>query len=460
MKILKSIVLATLVMFFFACNDEVVDFNETTSSSSLSKSGNPKGKANTAFMVISKTETLPNDFVESVSKFGTVTRTIPEIGVVVMRSKDPNFEANVSGIAAVRSVVPDLSVQWVKPLEVTPFSDPGAGEFFYDLGLLWGLDDIDAPEAWVAGYTGEGVRIAILDSGINRVHPDLSPNLNSDLSMSFVQDEEWYNAENGGEAYFNHGSHVAGIAAGADSDYGIIGVAPNAEIMAVKVLSEVTGSGPFSGINAGIVYAANNDADVINMSLGVTINKDGKFYDDEGNFDFKVPSKFIQEFVLAQQRAVNYAYRKGVTIITSAGNEASNGDGNGSAIVLPADLNNLISVGATGPENTLAYYSNFGRSLVDITAPGGDFFFATSVTGMILSAGAGEANSFFWSQGTSMASPHVAGVAALIIGKNGGDMDPHEVEKQLMKSVNKVDGNGNSLLFGSGVLNAYKAVSE
>ena len=439
-------------VFLFSCDTEMIDETISLDESVILH----KGSSNNSFMVISKSESLSKDLEKSLKKLGNITNTIPEIGIVVVQSDDPNFEKKVAKLDGVRSVVPDLIVNWLEPMGVEPMANPpsiGDDEYFFP--LQWGMDDIDAPEAWNEGYTGEGVRVAILDSGIDKYHPDLSPNLNMDLSASFVPDENWYVRPG---IFFNHGSHVAGIAAGADSNYGVIGVAPYAEIVAVKVLSEYTGSGSFSGINAGIVYAADIDADVINMSLGATFDKNGKFYDEDGNLDFKVPAKYIQEIIHAQQRAINYAYRKGVTIITSAGNAAMNGDGNGSTIILPADLNNVISVSATGPEDTPASYSNIGRSLVDIAAPGGDIYFSYSWSDAIISAGAGS--SFYWAQGTSMASPHVAGVAALIIGKNGGDMDPHEVEKQLLKSADKIDTNGKSLFYGKGRVNAYRAVTE
>ena len=358
-------------------------------------------------------------------------------------------------------------MNWLEPLDVDPFANPysiGSNEPFFP--LLWGMDAIDAPEAWNEGYTGEGVRVAVLDSGIDPTHSDLAPNLNTELSKSFVDGEDW--AVQPG-FYFNHGTHVAGTIAAADNEYGVIGVAPNAEIVAVKVLSEFTGSGGFSGINAGIVYAANIDADVINMSLGATLPKNGKFYDEDGNFLGRFPPNLIQEIIHAQQRAINYAYKKGVTIITSAGNDAMNGDGNGSTIVLPADLNNVVTVSATAPfawafDQTTnldepASYTNIGRSLVDVAAPGGDFDSPYNYWwyDMVLSTIPGG---WSWSAGTSMAAPHVAGVAALIIGKNGGEMDPHEVEKQLLKSADKIDTNGNSLFYGKGRVNAYKAVTE
>ncbi|MEN8123798.1 MAG: S8 family serine peptidase [Bacteroidota bacterium] len=435
-------------MFFISCETEMIDETSTLDQSiDLSKSS-----SNNSFMVISKSETLSKDLEKSLSKIGKVTNTIPEIGIAVVKSDDPNFEKNVAKLAGVRSVVPDLTVNWLEPLDVDPFANPvsiGSDEPFFP--YLWGMDAIDAPEAWNEGQTGEGVKVAVLDSGIDPTHPDLAPNINADLSASFVPGEDW--AVQPG-FYFNHGTHVAGTIAAADNEFGVIGVAPEAEIVAVKVLSEFTGSGSFSGINEGIVYAANINADVINMSLGAAFYKNGQY---------------AQEFIHAQQRAIDYAYKKGVAIITSAGNHNMNADGNRSIIVVPADLNNVISVSATAPfawafDQTTnldepASYTNTGRSLVDVAAPGGDFDSPYNFWwyDMVLSTIPGG---WSWSAGTSMASPHVAGVAALIIGKNGAEMDPHEVEKQLLKSADKIDTNGNSLFYGKGRVNAFRAVTE
>ena len=176
------------------------------------------------------------------------------------------------------------------------------------------MDAINAPEAWNLGFTGEGARVFILDSGIDAEHPDLAPNLNISLCTSFVTGES-YNVRDG--LYFNHGTHVAGIVAAANNSLGVIGVAPDAEIVAVKVMSEYTGKGYFSWINAGIVYAANNDADVINMSLGATFNRNGFYYDEDDVLQ-KMPAVDLQFLILSQQRAINYAFRQGVTIVVAA----------------------------------------------------------------------------------------------------------------------------------------------
>lgn len=448
-----------------SCQTEL--FEETTEvEESVILTEKKSSKSNT-FMVISKSETLSEELESAIGEFGNITRTIPEIGIAIVNSSDSEFESNVSSLTDVRSVFLDLTVNWLEPIEADPFANPisiGDDEPYFQ--LLWGMDAINAPEAWNRGYEGNNTKVFILDSGIDAEHPDLSPNLNTDLSISFVDGEDW-NIQPG--FYFNHGTHVAGTIAAADNTFGVIGVAPKAEIIAVKVLSEFTGSGAFSGINAGIVYAANNGADVINMSLGATLNKNGKFYDDEGNLEAKIPSKYIQEIIHAQQRAINYAYKKGVTIITSAGNDGMNGDGNGSTVVLPADLNNVITVSATAPLNWAydsttnldepASYTNYGKSLIDIAAPGGDFDSLEQLWyyDMVFSTISGG---WSWSAGTSMASPHVAGVAALIIGKNGGEMHPHEVEKQLIKTADNIDTNGKSSFYGNGRVNAFRAVTE
>ncbi len=449
---------------FFGCQSEL-QTEDTDDIVAL------KSAKSTNFMVISSSETLTGDLEQSLAKFGTIVKTIPQIGIVVVQTSDPNFEKEVTKLASVRSVVPDLIVNSIVP-KVQPMANPpsiGDNERFFS--RQWGMDAINAPEAWNAGYQGAGATVFILDSGIDAEHPDLSPNLNTSLCKSFVPMEDW-NIQPG--FYFNHGTHVAGIIAARDNvatglDTGVIGVAPKAQIVAVKVLSEYNGSGRFSWINEGIIYAADNGANVINMSLGVVINKNGFYYDEDGNLIGKDSPKLIQELKHAVQRAINYAYKKGVTIVVAAGNDYMNGDGNGSAIAFQGDFNNVITVSATAPLDwaydrstnldLIASYSNTGRSLVHIAAPGGDFDSEQALWyyDMVIST---ISNGWGYAAGTSMAAPHVAGVAALIIGKNGGKMAPNEVTKQLLKTADKIDGNGASVLYGKGRVNAFRAVTE
>lgn len=461
-------------LILFGCEKELLE----TENADDALTSRLKSTKTVDLIVLSKSETLPADFETKLSGYGKIVRSIPEIGMVVMRPSGSNAESKISKLADVQAVVPDIMAKWIEPDQFSATTNPmsiGDDESFF--AYQWSLDAIDAPEAWDAGYTGEGVRVFILDAGIDADNPDLWPNLNTTLSTSFVPGENYYVRAG---RFFNHGTHVAGILAAADNEWGVIGVAPYAEIVAVKVLSEYSGSGAFSGINAGIVYAANNDADVINMSLGATISRNG-FYLDDNDVVQKMPAVHIQNLILAQQRAVNYAYKKGVVIVASAGNGGSDFDGNGSVFKLPAELNNVIAVSATAPYewyNSItsgidpfldfpASYTDYGKSLVDLAAPGGDFDAVSNnyVYDMVISTGAGPDTltnrwSFYFSAGTSMASPHVAGVAALIIGKNGGKMDPHEVTKQLFKTADKISGNGISPYYGNGRVNAFRAVTE
>ena len=325
--------------FFFGCQNDL-QTEDTNDMVAL------KSAKTTNFVVISKSETLTGDLEQSLAKFGTIVKTIPQIGIVVVQTLDPNFEKKVTMLANVRSVVPDLIVNSIAP-KVQPMANPPSlGDNEPGFFLQWGMDAINAPEAWNAGYQGAGAKVFILDSGIDAEQTDLAPNLNTTLSKSFVPGEDW-NIQPGD--YFNHGTHVAGIVAAADNSIGVIGVAPKAEIVAVKVLTEQEGWGYFSWIIEGIIYAADNGADVINMSLGGVVNKNGFYFDEDGNLIGRDSPKLIQELKHAIQKAIDYTYKSGTTIVVAGGNSYMNGDGNGSTIAILADLNNVIAVSATAP---------------------------------------------------------------------------------------------------------------
>ena len=453
-----------LGVIFTSCEkEENVEFTEPEATSELSE------PPFSNYLVMSRDDETSKKAAESYLKSIkglNIVSSIPEIGISVVKASDIDLLKGVEENGL--TIVPDYEIKWIPTTSAEPaqpseeVNPPSIGDnepfFFY----LWGMDAINAPESWNAGFTGKGASVFVLDSGIDAEHPDLSPNLNTSLSTSFIQGEDW-NIRPG--RYFNHGSHVAGTIAAANNQFGVIGVAPDAELVAVKVLSEFSGSGPFSSINAGIVYAGNNGADVINMSLGATLNKNGKLIDADGN-EFKIPAVNIQTIIQAQQRAVDHAFNKGVTIIASAGNDGVNYDGNKAFIKLPGGLNNIITVSATAPEgwnfdytsfyDVPASYTTYGRSLVDVAAPGGDF--DVSLFDGVVSTGS---EGFYFSSGTSMAAPHVSGVAALIIAKNGnGTMSPKEVARQIQNTSDNIDGNGQSLFFGKGRVNALRAVTE
>lgn len=448
----------------------------------------PAGAATSrSYILMANGDKLPQGLEAKVAAAGgTITRYINQIGLVVVSSSSPDFSVKAAKIAGISDVMPNIVSQWVAPIGEFNTEDfslteeygnpPNSGDNDTRFDLQWGHDAIDAPEAWNEGYRGEGARVAVLDGGFDLDHPDLAPNINLALSINFVAGETLSYAL---PDPFSHGSHTAGTIAAADNGIGTIGVAPEAELVLVKVLGD-EGSGSFADVISGIVHAADVDADVISMSLGATLDKNG-FCDSEGC----VSAREVAALVNAIKRATTYANQQGSTIIAAAGNEAMDLDHTANIIHVPSALPNVLSISATAPIgwatdpgniflDNLASYSNYGQSAIDFGAPGGDYVYpgneACLVGGLVrpcyvfdfvFSTGSNlnpALASYYWSVGTSMATPHVSGVAAIIIGKNGGDMDPAHVEAALRASADDLGKPGNDDAYGAGRVNAYNAV--
>ncbi len=281
-----------------------------------------------------------------------------------------------------------------------------------DYGKQWNLRSINIESAWDE-TKGSGVTVAVIDTGISPV-PDLK-------DTKFVKGYDFVNDRI--EAYDDagHGTHVAGtIAQSTNNGYGVAGIAYEASLMPLKVLG-ASGGGTVADIAEAIRFAADNGADVINMSLG-----------GAGE------SQLMEE-------AINYAHQKGVVVVAAAGNANRN------AASYPARYSHVIGVAALDSAGVKAPYSNFGAG-VDISAPGG------SETGKILQntidpqTGEGV---FVGYQGTSMAAPHVAGVAALV--KATGITEPDEVLSVLQQSTRRIEEDPLNH-FGAGHLDAAAAV--
>jgi subtilisin family serine protease len=407
-----------------------------------------------SYMLIFQNEDLPEGLGQQVALAnGKMKASIKQIGVAIASSSDATFIDKASKISGIQSVVLNPVVQWGGPeptieemSEPVPILDP-----YFD--LQWNLFMIHAapgydalgawtPGAWDLGARGEGVRVFVLDSGIDSHNPDISPNLNTGLCWSFVPDEDWE-----ASLLFSHGTHIAGIIAAAQNDFGIIGVAPKAELVAVKVLSENTGAGYLSYLNQAIVYAADNGADIINMSLGGYLPSRKGWWDG----DVHVTAKMVEQILHASQRAINYAHRKGATLVAAAGNDAIDADHDQKAIIVPAQLAQVIAVSATDMWDGPWYLNNYGKTLVSFAAPG-DWVLSDI-----------NYNKFAYWSGTSQAAAHVSGVAALIIGQNGGSRNrkperPEQVEKVLKQSADDLGTPGKDDYYGMGRVNAYKAV--
>lgn len=421
-------------------------------------------------------------FTSDIAKAGgTIETALAQIGVAVVSSSNPNFLADAGKIAGVSAVASNAIVNWLPPQTNVPFegdfgNPPTSGDDDTFFNLQWGHDAIDAPEAWTEGFRGAGVRVAVLDTGFDLDHPDLAPNINFALSQNFVDGETLSYAI---DDPFSHGSHTAGTIAAADNGRGTIGVAPQAELVLLKVLSD-SGSGSFDDIIEAVVYAADVDADVISMSIGATLPKNG-WCDVDGC----VGANEVAALLNAINRATTYAFQQGTTVIASAGNEATDYDHNGPVVHMPSDGPHVISIAATAPIgwatdpgniflDNPASYSNFGQSVIDFAAPGGDFVYPGNenctiagitrpcwVFDLVFSTGSNlnpAIAQYYWSAGTSMAAPHASGVAAIIIGKNGGSMHPAQVEAALLQSADDLGKPGNDDFYGNGRVNAYNAV--
>ncbi|WP_235941953.1 S8 family peptidase [Pontibacter fetidus] len=447
------------------------------------------------YIVQSTAEKLPAGLENQIRNAnGKVTSLLSQAGVATVYSEDPNFITKASKISGVRSVVRDINVQWLKPedqkvVELEDYGTPpasGDNDRYFD--LQWGHAAIKASEAWNAGYRGQGVRVAVLDTGFDTDHADLAPNIDMSASKSFVTGEGLTYALSG---VGSHGTHTAGTIAAADNGIGTIGVAPEAKLILVKVLRD-SGSGAFSWIMEGIVHATQQGADVINMSIGAAIPRNGKFLDDndtpdDPTDDFIVSdTKAVQELLNALSRVTKYATKNGVTVIASAGNEANNGNTDKSLVHLPSGAGSVISISATAPMgwalnpattfmDNLSSYSNYGISDVTFAAPGGDYIYPGNeiatiggirqyvyVFDYVFSTGSNldpTKASYYWSVGTSMAAPHAAGVAALIVGANGGQMAPALVLARMRATADDLGSPGRDPLYGYGRLNAFRAVT-
>ncbi|MBA4495065.1 S8 family peptidase [Paenactinomyces guangxiensis] len=267
----------------------------------------------------------------------------------------------------------------------------------------WGPQKIQAPAAWDVTRSSSSVKIAIVDTGVEANHPDLSGKVIN--GWDFVYDDSVPNDANG------HGTHCAGIAAAVTNNgTGIAGVAPNARILAVRVL-DGNGSGTLSDVANGIRYAADQGAQVISLSLG-------------GSSGTSTLSN-----------AVNYAWNSGSVVVAAAGNS------NTSAPSYPAYYSNAIAVASTTSSDQRSSFSNYG-SWVDVAAPGSSIY-STYIGGTYRTL-----------SGTSMATPHVAGVAGLLAAQGRNNS---QIRSAIENTADRINGTGTYWTHGR--VNAYRAVN-
>jgi lantibiotic leader peptide-processing serine protease len=513
-KFKLSHIVVVFILLFVGCESNIMDVDPIQPSGSMEElkvsqidlneiveltdfSNLREGDFTGRYLILSKNQKLPNNLAKSIQNAGgEIVKTFPEIGVAVAVAHSRDFHSKAISISGIESVTPDFIIQFTQEpdlgdseiileangassagvsIEATPFNYQNA---VFD-GVQWAPASIDAPDAWDAGITGKGVRVAIIDGGIHATHIDLAPNLDIASSYSAVPGFN-FNEDTG---TFWHGTHVAGIVAA--SGFGIVGIAPEATIIGVKALHN--GSGAFEWILDAILYAATpqslggGGAHIINMSLGATIN-----YRD--NWNDKLFRDAFRELQKTYDRATRYANQMGVTVIASAGNGGNNYDEAKELFKIPAQNQHVLSISATGPTGWLlgntnfsqpAYYTDYGKSLVDFGAPGGSagLLVVEGYTGsctlygtyrtitapcyvfdMVFSTIRGTTNgNYSWTQGTSMASPAAAGVAALLMQANGGYLNPSQVRTKLSQTATDLGTPGKDEYYGHGFVNAGKA---
>ena len=450
-------------------------------------------------LVVFEGSSIPADFGARVTALGgRVEQALNPVGVAFVSGLDAASSAALKAQAGIRFMEPDVVLPLVRPtlyekvMDAAPQSpaQPGTARFHY---LQWHHRQIGAPAAWAAGKLGSpDVRVGIIDTGLDYVHPDLVGLVDLARSRSFLPSEDSVVAKYlGAHPVYDlqgHGTHVGSTVS---SNATITaGVTSKVQLVGLKVCrSEIpglTGAGcPASATFAALIYAADNGIDVVNLSLGGLFTRRGS-----GGYEETV------------NRVFNYAKAKQLTVVVSAGNsnvdldrgivptEVVSEDGKGTTMVdiqYPSlyatycSSTHTICVSATGPASATnsqsgpwfdidskASYSNYGRDGIDVAAPGGTnagAVWAACPTYLVAQLSATSWGAFIDGYcrqypvgmgGTSMAAPHVTALAALLVERHG--RNPDKIAEAIRKYSDDLGEPGNDPIYGKGRINVARAL--
>jgi subtilisin family serine protease len=475
------------------------------------------------YIVLYKQNATPADAKTTVERAGgTLVATYSQIGVLIARSSSATFRASllrdtrIEGAAATTRFGVAVAPVADADTSAAPGDLPNAPAADADTfsALQWDMRQISAPQAHAVTGGSAAVVVADLDTGLDFNHPDIAPNY--DATHSADCEDGSASPLLPGNDRNGHGTHTAGTIAAAANGIGIVGVAPNVKIAAIKTSNDDGFFFPEMVVCA-FMFAGTTHADVTNNS----------YFADPWLFNcHNDPDQ--QAIWKAEQRAIRFAMSQGVTVVAAAGNFADDlahptqdilspdtGPGETRAIrnncvVIPVEISGVIGVSATGVFRRKSFYSNYGVSAIDVSAPGGDSRQINpaegAVNGRVLSTWpsylAGSCSRrlddpgavgavYCYLQGTSMASPHVAGLAALVISRYGdsgspqnGHLPPGAVQSIIQLSADGTacptdltpyattpsfsngapqecdGGTGYNSWYGKGIVNALSAVTH
>jgi len=322
----------------------------------------------------------------------------------LVRSHGGAIKYSYTLVPAIAASIPEPAIEGLRHNPNVTIIEPDIEVYAVDTELdnSWGVKHIGAGTVHNNGNKGTGIKVAIIDSGIYYTHPDLNANYKG--GKDFVNNDNYPMDDNG------HGTHCAGIVAAEDNGSGVVGVAPEADLYALKVLNS-SGSGDYSDVIAALQWAVNNDIQVTSNSYGSS--------GDPG---------------ITVKAAFDNAASKGIINVCAAGNNYAGED----TVIYPAKYASCIAVAATNSNDTRASFSSTGPD-VEISAPGVSIY-STYLRGRYASM-----------SGTSMACPHVSGVVALMINANVADVRT--------KLQDTADYLGNPLWFGYGLVDADEAAA-
>jgi subtilisin family serine protease len=480
MKRIAPLFLSTLVTLA-ACSDQA-----PLQSTAVAPSFNESEGSDT-YLVRFKGNGVPAGFASQVSALGGEVIFAHEVGIAAVAGLSTAAATTLAANSSVAAVDADAytlleegdaaSVEGADAVIESPANPTTAVRY----PRQWNMQVIGANKAWAAGKLGSAsVKVGILDTGLDYLHPDLVGRVDLALSKSFLSAAEnaRVTAANPGahevaDLHY-HGTHVGSTVV--SNGYLSAGVTSGIKLVGLKVCTPgsaangFAASCPTSGTLAAILYAADNGIPIINMSLGGSFNRR----------DASAQGGFGPSFLATINQVFNYAHRKGTTVVVSAGNSKLDIDHDGNGYKSYCSVPTVICVSATGPTSAvtingpwnnidnLASYSNFGRSAISVAAPGGNGVAITAAcSGMTINAAVLVCrNRFFnsaasWSafslniSGTSMAAPHVAGFAALIASE--GNTSPAHIRSRIQQSADDLGQPGTDASYGKGRINVAAA---